>query len=107
MTHGLSGYRQGCRCDTCRTEASAYQLALQQRRRDQGIQPPVHGTLNGYNNYRCRCDACKAAYREWQQAYRGAAMSKVKISPARAASLARGDVIKVHGRKGVITRVHA
>jgi hypothetical protein len=71
MTHGNSAYRNGCRCDDCRTAATAYTLAIQYRRRDQRIQPPMHGvTTNGYCNYRCRCDACKAAYAAWQREYK-------------------------------------
>lgn len=30
---------------------------------------PRHGTLNGYNNLRCRCDDCRGAARDWNRAY--------------------------------------
>jgi hypothetical protein len=32
--------------------------------RKRGISPgdPRHGTANGYNNYGCRCDDCRAAW---------------------------------------------
>lgn len=26
---------------------------------------PRHGTMNGYNNLRCRCDRCREAWAEW------------------------------------------
>ena len=29
-----------------------------------------HGTLDGYNNHKCHCDRCKAAYSEWKRQYR-------------------------------------
>jgi hypothetical protein len=29
-----------------------------------------HGTANGYNNHRCRCDACRAAWAEYQASRR-------------------------------------
>jgi hypothetical protein len=28
--------------------------------------PTPHGTVNGYNNYRCRCDLCREAIRAYQ-----------------------------------------
>lgn len=31
---------------------------------------PRHGTLNGYNNHYCRCDACRTAAVAWNRAYR-------------------------------------
>lgn len=33
------------------------------------MKPRHHGTLYGYNDYRCRCDACKTAMREYQRRY--------------------------------------
>jgi hypothetical protein len=34
------------------------------RNRASGLEPgdPRHGTVNGYDNHRCRCDDCKAAW---------------------------------------------
>jgi len=29
-----------------------------------------HGTLNGYTNYRCSCEECRAAFRLYQAARR-------------------------------------
>lgn len=32
------------------------------------VDDPRHGTLNGYRNYGCRCDDCRACYRvEYQR----------------------------------------
>jgi hypothetical protein len=28
-----------------------------------------HGTANGYNNHRCRCEPCRAAWREYHRPY--------------------------------------
>jgi hypothetical protein len=30
---------------------------------------PRHGTANGYCNLKCRCDACRNAWREWMSDY--------------------------------------
>lgn len=72
MTHGTTGYRQGCRCGKCRAAACAYVLAWQRRNGELRRQPPAHGTVNGYCNYRCRCGDCREAYRLYQREYRGA-----------------------------------
>lgn len=72
-SHGASGYAAGCRCGTC-TAAMTRRSERTQRRRQQRVasgelQVP-HGTNNGYVNYRCRCDSCKAAASEYQREYR-------------------------------------
>lgn len=30
---------------------------------------PRHGTYNGYNNFRCRCEPCRNAAKEWRISY--------------------------------------
>lgn len=30
-----------------------------------GPDDPRHGTLNGYSNHRCRCEACKETWRDY------------------------------------------
>jgi len=37
-----------------------------------GTQPPPHGTTRRYRSpqYKCRCDACRAAARDYVRAYR-------------------------------------
>lgn len=50
-------------CEPCRAANRAAAVEGQQRRAAIGLPAgdPRHGTLNGYGNYRCRCDACTEA----------------------------------------------
>lgn len=42
-----------------------------------GSEPPRHGTVYAYGTYRCRCDLCRAANREYRRRYRlGRAVKK-------------------------------
>jgi len=36
----------------------------------------VHGTYSRYTRGKCRCDACKAAHRDYQRAYRRSGRDK-------------------------------
>lgn len=59
--HGARQYRQGCKCETCRT-ANAVQyrkerLARQLRLAADPTLAP-HGNKNTFNNWGCRCDEC-------------------------------------------------
>lgn len=45
---------------------------------------PAHGTVNGYGNRGCRCDACREAHRKSHSAY----MKRVRET----GELANGDV---------------
>lgn len=71
--HGHSTYHNhGCRCDVCRSAASAYKQARREKARAarrtaeaeggryvaEGV---THGE-NGYDNYMCRCDVCRTAH---------------------------------------------
>lgn len=52
----------------CRTCSQEKQTARRERIREKGLPDgdPIHGTLNGYNTYACRCRMCKfvdSAYR--------------------------------------------
>lgn len=47
-------------CGEC--YASAYQFARERNAARDAIPDEWHGTANGYNNYDCRCDPCKAAW---------------------------------------------
>jgi hypothetical protein len=38
--------------------------------------PHPHGTINRYNNQRCRCDACRAAIRDYRRERRATARTK-------------------------------
>lgn len=45
---------------------------------------PRHGTLNGYSNLRCRCEACRTAWREYCNGLRDrrrARLSPLKVAP--------------------------
>jgi hypothetical protein len=45
-----------------------YQRARVQRLKGKPLPEGVeHGTTNAYNNYSCRCEVCKGAYREFQK----------------------------------------
>lgn len=68
MTHGtIYAYFTGkCRCEACRTVASAYRSGYerlrQQRYKDNpNVSKLKHGTRSKYRYDGCRCRACKAA----------------------------------------------
>ncbi len=54
----------------------AARLAMQARARANGTIP--HGTPSGYGNYRCRCDACRAAWTPYSRRVRRSAAAKAK-----------------------------
>jgi hypothetical protein len=62
--HGLSGYRGwSCRCDVCREahrESQERDRTQVQKRVQQGTVSVPHGTIYGYNRFRCRCVLCVA-----------------------------------------------
>lgn len=63
-------YCNGCRCDECRSAATAYQRERKAIRKANVIGGEAwHGTLGGHSNYGCRCDACRSAYREYKRGY--------------------------------------
>lgn len=71
--HGTKyNYGLGCRCELC-TEAMRIAQKTRNENRNDRIIPfksrsktgLVHGTLNGYQYYKCRCDACKKAVSEY------------------------------------------
>lgn len=60
--HGtISKYGGGCRCDACRAENT--RVCAERRR--YGV-APNHGTFSGYQNYGCRCEPCREAFRNHQ-----------------------------------------
>lgn len=66
--HGTTNrYTQGCRCEECRRAKTQHDHAGRRARAASGRIP--HGTANGYQNWLCRCDACKAAHAESKRAY--------------------------------------
>ncbi|MGO8882754.1 MAG: hypothetical protein ACLPUO_01680 [Streptosporangiaceae bacterium] len=81
--HGTaSAYNNyGCRCELCRTAASAARRAWAESLQDRPFAEVPHGTASGYRNWGCRCERCSlvraAEVREEQQRKRagGAAPS--------------------------------
>lgn len=60
----------GCTCPGCAAGWLAYTRGKRMERSaalDAGKATVQHGTNNGYLNYLCRCDECKAANREYQK----------------------------------------
>lgn len=59
MTHGVSGYRHGCRCEECRAAVRVAHKKWRDKVAGGPIPDKVHGTGNGYKVYGCRCDECR------------------------------------------------
>lgn len=57
-------YDEGCHCDLCTEAMRAYKQDLAER------EPPEHGTVSGYVNYRCRCPECTRAASAYQRELR-------------------------------------
>jgi len=72
ITHGLTGYRRGCRCDKCRSTHNAAQRRAKARRiaDPTGADRAGHGKATTYDNYGCRCESCKEAKSERNRANR-------------------------------------
>jgi hypothetical protein len=62
--------------------------------------PHPHGTINRYNNQRCRCDACRAAIRDYRRAQRARAAG---IEQARPLNRSSGN--RRSGRRVLFPRV--
>lgn len=88
MKHGRpSGYNQGCRCRWCRRANT-----MRQRERREHIRAnqrklidgrwvstsslAIHGTLNAYGNWHCRCVPCCEAHSIKLQANRAQRMMR-------------------------------
>ena len=66
--HGTYAYRRGCRCEVCVAANYAAQKSWRERAGKGPIPPTAHGTVNGYLIYGCREDCCVSARREsWRQ----------------------------------------
>lgn len=62
MTHGtVYAYRTGCRCADCTTANYRAQKRWRTSAAGKPVPDGVHGTINGYKVYGCRCEACKKA----------------------------------------------
>lgn len=76
LTHSYGGYTRGCRCDICRAAKAAYSRARRAVANAPTRTPAInakgrpiliaegirHGTRHGYEEYACRCDACRTAH---------------------------------------------
>lgn len=66
--HGtVAGYSSGCRCKPCKAARADAQKRWRAARKGSPNTP--HGTVNGYNNYQCRCRRCKKAWNVHMKAY--------------------------------------
>ena len=70
----VAAYRRGCRCRPCVDANSRQAMSCQAAMRERGLPPgdPRHGTLNGYANWGCRCEACYRVKSEANAAYQAA-----------------------------------
>ena len=93
--HSLSTYNNhNCRCVDCREAALEYQRRRRAKRKGYGVPEkgslldeiltPTgidHGTMRGYRTQGCRCEACRAANREYQRGARARAALTWAILP--------------------------
>lgn len=64
--HNASTYANlGCRCAVCRADEARKDARRRQRRVGMPLPEGVeHGTEHAYDNWMCRCDACRTATME-------------------------------------------
>ncbi|MFI2667563.1 hypothetical protein [Micromonospora carbonacea] len=74
ITHGLYGYRHGCRCDVC----------VEARR---GVREGVVAVSHGLDGYRhgCRCEVCKARHASYHREWRRRRPGTVRVLPSQRA----------------------
>lgn len=69
--HGYGAYARGCRCSQCRAAKAEYMCSHRAELARTPAPTQVHGTRNGYDNWRCRCTPCveakRAASRDYDQ----------------------------------------
>jgi len=84
ITHGPSGYGRGCKCEICLAGHAWYQRESKREKKLLGLLPddPRHGKPSTYQNYSCRCDACKAAWAKHHSERRHQARYKYGVSEA-------------------------
>lgn len=61
-----SGARHCRACKTLYQQGRGRDNARERRLRGLPLGDPRHGTLNGYSNYACRCDACVRSYQSYK-----------------------------------------
>ncbi len=71
-------------CDDCRRAGNEAIAAARRRVREQGLAPddPRHGTTTGYSAYRCRCEPCRQAGRDYRAGARGEVGAVLSVAPA-------------------------
>lgn len=117
--HGTNGrYRQGCRCQPCKTANADY--SAQQRevyRATAAVDPgaiPKHGTLTSYAQWGCRCESCVTTAREYDRERRRKARAAKQAAerqfsftpynlPAEVVRILDEDAGKVHRIGGSVT----
>ncbi len=76
ITHGWSGYKAGCRCETCRAGNRAAVAQAKQRRLARREQAVFDHGASAYGNWGCRCEICRTAraeqWADWYQRRRQA-----------------------------------
>lgn len=74
LSHGYAGYQRGCRCADCNSGHTRYEARKRAERRADPARADRagHGKATTYNNYGCRCPACKDAQSAKNAAYRQA-----------------------------------
>lgn len=64
LEHGTRvGYQRGCKCADCKAAAARYLANWRASKTGLPEGDPRHGTVNGYENYGCRCALCAEARR--------------------------------------------
>jgi DNA-binding CsgD family transcriptional regulator len=62
VEHGtFLSYQRGCNCEKCRAANTATARKHRENRKLKEMPKEIHGTSNGYQNWGCLCDPCKAA----------------------------------------------
>jgi DNA-binding CsgD family transcriptional regulator len=62
VEHGtFLSYQRGCTCEKCRAANNAEARKHRENRKYKEMPEELHGTENGYRNWGCLCEPCKAA----------------------------------------------
>ncbi|MFE1767268.1 hypothetical protein ACFW81_24000 [Streptomyces angustmyceticus] len=71
ISHGITRYRKGCRCQVCRSANTKVNRKARARRKanPETADRAGHGKVNTYNNYCCRCEPCSKAHAARMRTY--------------------------------------
>jgi len=82
ILHGKqSGYNRGCRCEECMQANRENHYAWVAKVHSRPIPEHVHGSVNGYGNYGCRCRPCTDAHVAKCKVYRPIWLKRVQSKP--------------------------